>query len=87
MPELLQNKDGSTNWNAIFMGFAAALVLIMQQWQTYKIAEIKTQAEVNSVNFLSKDKVLQIEQDIINRVDKIENRLDVLEAKISSRNP
>ena len=75
MPEILKNKDGNTNWSAIFMGFATALVLIMQQWQTYKIAEIKTQAEVNAANFMARDKVVKIADDLRNEVNYLEQHM------------
>ena len=81
MPEILQNNDGSTNWTAIFAAFAAALVLILQQWQSYRIAEIQAQGEVNKVNFLNKEEVYKIENDIVKRVEKLEYRVKSLEDK------
>lgn len=81
MPEVLKNNDGSTNWTAIFAAFAAALVLILQQWQTYRIAEIQAQAEVNKANFMSREKVLQIEDELIRRLDKLEAKVEQMESK------
>lgn len=74
MPEILKNSDGSTNWAAIFAAFGAMAVLILQQWQTYRISEIKTQADVNKVNFLNKDEVYKIERDLAKRVKEMEDR-------------
>ena len=74
MPEILKNKDGSVNWTMIFTGLAAAIVLVLQQWQTYRIAEIKTQGEVNKANFMNKEKVIEIERDLNDRLSAIENK-------------
>ena len=79
MPEILKNSDGTTNWTAIIASLGAMLVLVLQQWQSYRIAEIQTQAEVNKVNFMDKTEVLEIEQDINDRLDKLELRVAALE--------
>jgi len=71
MPEIVKKPNGEVDWSKVFMGFAVALVLVLQQWQSYRIAEIKAQGEVNSVNFMSKD--------------QIEKRLEMLEAKFMDR--
>ena len=46
-------EDNTIDWSKLFMGFAVALVLILQQWQAYRIAEIKATSE----NFIEKDEV------------------------------
>ena len=98
MPEILKKPNGDTDYTKLFMAFAAAIVLILQQWQTYKIAELKAEAEVSKVKFLDKEKVYAIENDLENRLlkleekfvpanelierfDNIERRLDALEEK------
>jgi len=73
MPEILKNSDGSTNWAAIFAGFGAMVVLILQQWQPYKIAELREQAAVQKVMFLDKDTVYKIEKDLQGRMQHLEN--------------
>ena len=78
MPEILKQPNGDVDWSKIFMGFAMAAVLILQQVQTMHIAEIRTQAEINKVNFLSKDKVYKIE-------DNLEKRLEILEEKCNDK--
>ena len=72
MPEMLKDKEGNTSWSAVFMGFAVALVLIMQQYQTMHIAEIKTQGEVNAINFMNKDEIIKIQTDLMTRVEYVE---------------
>jgi len=92
VPEILKNSDGSTNWTAIFAGFGAMVVLILQQWQTYKIAELRAEAEVQKVQFLDKDTVYKIEKDLQQRMqhledeyiprDDLNNRLERIEKDI-----
>ena len=72
MPEILKDKNGETNWSAVFMGFAVALVLILQQVQTMHIADIKIRGEINAVNFMHKDEVLKIQTDLMTRVEYVE---------------
>ena len=71
MPEVLKKPNGEMSWERIFMGIGMAVVLILQQWQSYRIAEIKVQGEVNKVNFMSKE--------------AIERRLEKLESKFMDR--
>ena len=72
MPEILKDKEGNTSWSAIFMGFAVATVLIMQQYQTMHIAEIKTQGEVDRINFMNKDEIDKIQKDLMKRIVYVE---------------
>jgi len=73
MPEILKHPNGDTNWTLIISAFAAGIVLILQQWQSYKISEIKTQAEVQRVLFLEKEKVFAIEKDLQSRMEHLED--------------
>ena len=73
MPNILKQPNGDIDYSKIFMGFAMASVIVIQSLQTWHIAEIKAQGEVNRVNFMDKDKVLKIESDIIARVVKLED--------------
>ena len=71
MPEILKT-NGQTDWTKIFMGFAVALVLIMQQYQTMHIAEIKAQGEITQINFMDKDAIRKIQEDIHKRINYTE---------------
>jgi len=73
VPEILKNSDGSTNWAAIFAGFGAMVVLILQQWQTYKIAELREEASVQKIMFLDKDTVYKIEKELQKRMQHLED--------------
>ena len=59
MPDMLKDKHGDTDWTKILMAFGAMAVLILQQWQSYRIAEIQTQGKVNSVQFMKRDEVIR----------------------------
>ena len=89
MPEVLKKSNGEVDYTKLFMGLAMAIVLVLQQWQSYKIAEIQTVGEVNKINFMSKDKIEQRLEDLekvfmnkeklIKYFDKVEARLNRLE--------
>ena len=74
MPDILKHTNGDIDWSKLFMGFSVALVLIIQQWQSYRIAEIKAQGEVNAVQFMAKDKVIKR----LNHMDTIFMKKDEL---------
>ena len=48
-------QNGQLDWSKLFMGFSVAFVLALQQWQAYRIAEIKATSE----NFMHRDEVIQ----------------------------
>jgi len=92
VPEILKNQKGEVDYQKIFLGLAASLVLILQQWQSYRIAEIKTQGEVNAVNFMSKDEIEKrlekLEDEFMHRneinihIKRIDDRLDMMEKEL-----
>ena len=59
MPDFIKKDNGSIDYSKLFMGFAMALVLVLQQWQSYRLAEIKAQAEANSVQFMKREEVIK----------------------------
>ena len=67
MPDMLKDKHGDMDWSKVFMGFAMALVLVLQQWQSYRLAEIKAQGEVNAVQFMKR-------AEIVKRLDHMDDR-------------
>ena len=85
MPEILKNTDGTTNWTAVIASLGAMLVLVLQQWQSYRIAEIQTQASVNKANFMDKTEVLEIEQKLRQRVEALEIKVAKLEKTNAKR--
>jgi hypothetical protein len=57
MPDILKHANGDIDYAKIFGAISVAVVLILQQWQSYRIAEIKAKGEVSAVNFMSKDEI------------------------------
>ena len=56
---MLKDKHGDTDWTKILMAFGAMAVLILQQFQSYRIAEIKAQGEVNAVQFMKRAEIVR----------------------------
>ena len=57
MPDIIKDSNGDIDYTKIFMGFAMALVVILQQWQAYRIAEIKAQGEITRIQYITKEAV------------------------------
>ena len=64
MPEILKTK-GELDLSKLFMAFGAMLVLVLQQWQSYRIAEIQATAKANKESFKPRKEV----NDHIRRVE------------------
>jgi len=77
MPEKIKKVVGETSWSTIFMGLAMALVVVMQQYQTMRIAEIKTLAEVNRINFMDKEAVETLAHSLEDRIVALEHKVDI----------
>jgi len=84
MPEILNQKLSDADLTKLFMGLAMAIVLVMQQWQTMSIAAIKTQAEVNRINFMNKEEILKISDSMDDRIRILEESSMPKEAIIAS---
>jgi len=84
MPDILKHTNGEIDYAKIAMGFAMALVLVLQQWQSYRIAEIQAQGKVNAVQFMAKEKVikrLDHMDDVFMKKDELLFHLKILETK------
>ncbi len=57
MPDVLKKPNGEPDFSKIFMAFAAAFVLVLQQWQSYRIAEIQATAKANQEAFMPRKEV------------------------------
>jgi len=82
MPDIIKNVHGELDWTKVFMGFAMALVLILQQWQAYRIAEIKAQGEITKIQFITKaavEKRLDHMDDVYMKKDELLHHLKLLE--------
>ena len=74
MPDFVKHSNGEIDWSKLFMGLAVALVLVLQQWQAYRIAEIKANGEIIKIQFITKEKV----NERLNHMDKIYMKKDEL---------
>jgi len=83
MPEILKKPNGEVDYSKIFGAMAVAVVLVMQQYQTMHIAEIRTMAEVNKANFMDKQEVLDRVHKAEQKHDELEDRIARLEEKIN----
>ncbi len=57
MPDILKKQNGDIDYTKIFMAFGAMLVLVLQQWQSYRIAEIQATAKANEKSFMPRKEV------------------------------
>jgi len=88
MPDFVKHSNGEMDWSKLFMGLAMAVVLIIQQFQTYHLADLKAQAAIQEKLFMPKDRVLKKENEALaklrlalDKLDAIEKRLDKIEGK------
>jgi len=79
MPDFVKHSNGELDWSKLFMGFAMAIVLIIQQFQTYHIADLKAQAAIQEKVFMPKERVLRKEAEALKRLDDVVTRLKNLE--------
>jgi len=85
MPDIIKKPNGDTDWNKFFMGFAVALVLVIQQFQTYHIADLKAQALIQEKVFMPKERVLKKEAEALKKLAHIESRLDKIEILLEGK--
>ena len=80
MPEVLKKDNGDIDWTKLFMGFAVAVVFIMQQYHTIKLADIKAdlvpRPEYTAHKQTTADKTTMREM-----FDMLNDRFDALESK------
>ncbi len=78
MPEILKKVNGEVDWNKLFMGFAVALVFIMQQYHAMQVSNIKStivpRAEytAHQENVMDKDVILEALERLGTRIDEVE---------------
>jgi len=88
MPDFIKKTDhngqltNETDWNKIFMGFAMALVFIMQQYHAMQLADVKSnvvprteyeQRHQNQQNkTMDKDAILDAFRDFSKRLERLE---------------
>ena len=93
MPDILKHSNGELDYAKLFMAFAAAFVLILQQWQSYRIAEIQATAKANQESFMPRkevnDHIRRVEsaympkEEIQQLANNISEKLDFIEEKLN----
>ncbi len=81
MPEILKKVNGEVDWNKLFMGFAVALVFIMQQYHAMQVADLKSNVvpraeyEIKHQEVMDKDIILAAIKELHDRIDNIDNEV------------
>ena len=82
MPDFVKHSNGDMDWSKLFMGLAMAIVLIIQQFQTYHIADLKAQKEISDAKFITRiavEKRLDHMDETFMKKDELLHHLNKLE--------
>ena len=89
MPDFVKHSNGEVDWSKLFMGFAMAVVLIIQQFQTYHIADLKAQKEISDAKFITRiavekrldhmDETFMKKSELLHHLNKLELSHGLLE--------
>ena len=82
MPDFVKHSNGTMDWSKLFMGLAMAVVLVIQQFQTYHLADLKAQAGIQEKLFMPKERVLRKEADALKLLKEFEDRLKAVEERL-----
>ena len=80
MPEVLKKDNGDIDWSKIFMGFAMALVFVMQQYHAMQVSNLKSNI-VPRAEYEAKHRDVMDKDVIISALKELNNRLDRMEEK------
>ena len=80
MPEVLKKENGDIDWSKLFMGFAMALVFIMQQYHAMQVSDLKAVVVPRPEYTIHQDKVM--DKDIIlEALNRLDDRIDTIEGE------
>jgi len=85
MPDFVKHSNGEIDWSKLFMGLAMAIVLIIQQFQTYHIADLKAQGSIQEKLFMPKERVLKKEAEALKRLESMDRRLERIEILLKGK--
>ncbi len=80
MPEMLKKVNGDIEWNKLFMGFAVALVFIMQQYHAMQVSDLKNtvvpraEYEIKHQEVMDKDIILEALKRLGDRIEGLEDK-------------
>ena len=78
MPDFVKHSNGDIDWSKMFMGFAVALVFVMQQYHAMQVSDLKSNVvpraeyEVKHQDVMDKDVILAAIKELHDRIDRIE---------------
>ena len=80
MPDFVKHSNGEIDWSKLFMGFALALVYIMQSYHAMQVADLKANMVPRQEIDRKADKIMD-KSDIMTALSSLNNRLDAMEKK------
>jgi len=80
MPDFVKHSNGDIDWSKLFMGFALALVYIMQSYHAMQVADLKANMVPRQEIDRKADKIMD-KSDIMTALSSLNNRLDAMEKK------
>ena len=78
MPDMIKKDNGDIDWSKLFMGFAMALVFVMQQYHAIQVEDLRAnivpRAEYTAhrENLMDKDVIMAALKELNDRLDKQE---------------
>ncbi len=82
MPDMMKKPNGDIDFQKLFMGFALALVYVMQSYHAMQVSDLKTtvlprvEYELKHQEVMDKDIILEAFRELNERIDGIENGND-----------
>ena len=77
MPDFVKHSNGDIDWSKMFMGFAMALVFVMQQYHAMQVADLKSNVvpraeyELKHQEVMDKDVILSAIKELNDRIDRM----------------
>ena len=79
MPEILKKQNGDIDFSKLFMGFALALVYVMQSYHAIQVSELKNtvvpraEYEIKHQEVMDKDMILAAIKELHDRIDEVKD--------------
>ena len=89
MPEYMQKTmggvpTGETDWSKIFMGFAMALVFVMQQYHSMQLADVRAEV-VPRAEYEKKHEKLMQKDEILTALKLLTERINTIDKKVDNK--
>ena len=79
MPDMIKKDNGDIDFQKLFMGFALALVYVMQSYHAIQVADLKStvvprvEYEIKHQEVMDKDVILAAIQELHDRIDEVKD--------------